>query len=149
MPLKISSNTKGTWITWETPDESLSATFRIKPEMDDSEILKTLVKATVFISRQMGEMEAEISLLEAEIFGAAAAPQSSPASPGHGTAASVSEGHVPSAATRIAMPDPAKLSDRPSDGGPVNSHFGWGSAPTQQVPARLAGEWELIPPGEE
>lgn len=154
MPLKVSSNTKGTWITWETPDESLSATFRIKPEMSEEEILKTLVKAVIFIGNQMGIMAAEIAELELAIMGStaptAATATASETTPAR-TAGSAAAPPGLSTAQRVPMMPPASLSDLPNGGVPITT-FGWGSMPTRSVPAELAapeaGGWEMIPPEE-
>lgn len=143
MPLKVSSNNKGVWITWESPDESQSATFRIKPEMDEAEMLAMLVKATTFIAKQMGEISQQIAELEMELLGGTTPSPASSVKP-----ASIP---TPPGAPRIQMMSPASLSDAPAGGAPV--HFGWGETPPRasggpQVPGHLAGEWELIPPGE-
>lgn len=160
MPLKVSSNTKGTWITWETPDESLSATFRIRPEMPEDEMLGVLVKATTFIANQMGIMASQIAELELAIMGSGASPAENrtpnPAMTTGMTSLQATPNPGPSTADpnalRVPMMSPASLSDKPSDGGPANDHFGWSSMPTTSVPPELAdpkaGGWELIPPGE-
>lgn len=129
MPLKMSSNSKGTWITWEAEDESLTATFRVKPEMSDQEILATLMKATAFIAKQMG------------------IPQDGPASPPGATVGAASTPTAPPNAPRVAMMPPASLSDLPAGGAPADT-FGWSSLPTMSVPENLSGDWEMIPPGE-
>lgn len=158
MPLRVSSNNKGTWITWETPDESLSATFRIKPEMSEEEILKTLVKAVIFIGNQMGIMATEIAELELAIMGSV---PGTPSTMTTTTGTTLSTARPASAATgsapvdpnaqRVPMMPPASLSDLPNGGVPITT-FGWGSMPTTSVPAELAapeaGGWEMIPPGE-
>ena len=148
MPLKVSSNSTGVWITWEMPDESMSATFRIKTKASDEEILRTLVKATTFIAKQMGEIDLEIAELELAI------RRPNAASTGVGSVSSPAATAGPPTdpnAERIPMTSPASLSDRPSDGGPVST-FGWSSMPTVSVPSSLAdpkgGGWEMIPPGE-
>lgn len=148
MPLKVSSNNKGTWITWETPDESVSSTFRIKPEDDDEKVLAILFKATRFIAAQMGAMAVEIAELEMEIRGGAPTDASAMRStPRTATTAAPATAVDPNA-PRIPMMSPASLSDKPSDGGPVNPEFGWASMPTNAIPEPLAGQWEMIPPGE-
>lgn len=139
MPLKVSSNSSGTWITWEMPDESVSTTFRLKTKMTDEEILKTLVKAASFISKEMGLMQDEIALLEAEIGGVAQGVATSPTAPA--TTAIATDPSTP----RIPMMSPASLSDQPA-GGAVP--FGWGDYPTTTVPEHLQAAWEIIPPGE-
>lgn len=145
MPLKMSSNARGIWITWEAPDESRSMTYRIKPEMDDADMLRILTRAVVTIGKEMGETNLEIAELEMVIRGPNAA------STGAGSASSPAATAGPPTdpnAERIPMTSPASLSDRPSDGGPVST-FGWGSMPTTSVPAPLAdpknGGWEMIP----
>lgn len=158
MTLKVSSNSTGVWITWEMPDESMSATFRIKTKSSDQEILKTLVKATTFIASQMNLVDQEIAELESAIRGSGASgtfgPTTDSTSSAHQTQAATqgasSTPSVPSG-ERIVM-TPAALSDRPSDGGPVSPNFGWSSMPTTSVPKNLTteqgGGWEMIPPGE-
>lgn len=145
MPLKVSSNSTGTWITWEKPDESVSTTYRLKTKMTDEEILKTLVRAVTFISREMGLLQAEIAQLELEIMGTppggeTASVTLTPASAPAPTATAPSASPIP-------MMPPASLSDRPADGGPVTT-FGWDSMPTTTVPQHLQQAWEIIPPGE-
>lgn len=142
MPLKVSSNSKGTWITWETPDESVSSTFRIKPEDEDEKVLAILFKATRFIAAQMGAMAVEIAELEMEIRGTGEVATTSPTAPVE--TARATDPNAP----RIPMMSPASLSDKPADGGPVNTEFGWASMPTTSIPEPLASQWEMIPPGE-
>jgi len=155
MPLKVSSNSKGTWITWTTPDESVSSTFRVNPEAPDEKILEVLFKATRFIAAQMGALAVEIAELELEIMGTTAAPTPQPAL-GPASRMTTTTTTAPSGpsmadpnAERILM-TPAK-SDLPAGGVPITT-FGWSSMPTTSVPAELAapeaGGWEMIPPGE-
>lgn len=146
MPLRVSSNSKGTWITWETPDESVSSTFRIKPEDPEEKILETLVKAVRFISAQTGQLQLEIAELEAEIVGG---PASTATNPTKRSVTSTGPATLPDpSAPRVPMMPPASLSDQPAGGPPVQT-FGWGSMPTRHVPPELAADWSLIPPGEE
>jgi hypothetical protein len=152
MPLKVSSNNRGTWITWTTPDESVSSTFRINPEAPDEKILEVLFKATRFIAAQMGSLAVEIAELELEIMGTTPGPSA------HATAMDAVKRPAPAtAAPAVADPNaerilmtPAK-SDLPAGGVPITT-FGWSSMPTTSVPAELAapdaGGWEMIPPGE-
>lgn len=149
MPIKTTSNDKGMWITWETPDEGVSTTFRIRKTDSDSEVLGKLFRLTRFIATQMDEMATEIAELELEIMG-----ESAPVIPSRTVApavnAAASSPPDPSA-PRILMTSPASLSDQPAGGAPVST-FGWGSMPTTSVPAQLAapeaGGWEMIPPEE-
>lgn len=141
MPLKVSSNAKGTWITWEAIDESQTSTWRIKTEMTDPEMLAVLVKAATFIGKELNLMTLEIAELEAAIRGTAPAGQST--QPTSTPAAS-----APPGALQIPMMPPASLSDLPNGGPPVQT-FGWASMPTTTVPAELAQDWEMIQPGEE
>lgn len=153
MPIKATSNDKGIWITWETPDEGISTTFRLMKKDSDEEILSKLFRLTRFISAQMGELNSEIAELELEIRGsdaAAALPHSAAQGPAP-SASSEPAATVPPNATRILMPPPGSLSDLPNGGPPVST-FGWGSMPTTSVPSSLAdpknGGWEMIPPEE-
>lgn len=143
MPIKVTSNSDGVWITWGTPDEGVSTTFRIKKSDPDEEILKKLVRLTRFIGSQMGELMAEITELETEILGGAQGATTSPPAPA--TTATVADPSAP----RILMTP--QTSDLPAGGAPVET-FGWGSMPTTSVPPQLAapeaGGWEMIPPGE-
>lgn len=144
MPIKVTSNNDGAWITWATPDEGVSTTFRIKKTDPDEVVLEKLVKLTRFIGSQMGELATEIAELEMEILGTApTAPDLQPAQ-----AAPVP---APPDAPRIPMMSPASLSDAPAGGAPVET-FGWSSYPTTTVPEHLAsatgGGWEMIPEGE-
>lgn len=150
MPLKVTSNDTGVWVTWGTPDEGISTTFRMKKTDSDEEILKKLIKMTRFIASQMGELAAEIEDLEMAILGSAApTPQLA-----QGTASPTPQ-RTPnpglSDAPRIQMMPPGSLSDAPAGGAPTQT-FGWDSMPTTSVPAELAapeaGGWEMIPPGE-
>lgn len=153
MPLKVTSNDTGVWVTWGTPDEGISTTFRIKKTDSDDEILKKLIRLTRFIASQMGELASEIETLEAEIMGTSA-PAPAPATmstPQTATTASSTPVVPDPSAPRIPMMSPASLSDLPAGGAPVST-FGWGSMPTTSVPAQLAapeaGGWEMIPPEE-
>lgn len=154
MPLKVTSNSSGLWITWTTPDEGMSATFRIRTSMDDEEILKQLMKATTFISSQMGMLQTEIDLLEAEIRGSAPTAATATKTPGASPVRTVESAPATAPdpnAPRIPMMSPASLSDAPAGGAPVET-FGWSSYPTTTVPGHLAdpknGGWEMIPEGE-
>lgn len=145
MPIKTTSNDKGMWITWETPDEGVSTTFRIRKTDSDSEVLGKLFRLTRFIAAQMDEMATEIAELELEILGGARGATTSLPAPA--TTATATDPSAP----RIPMMSPASLSDQPAGGAPVST-FGWGSMPTTSVPAQLAapeaGGWEMIPPEE-
>jgi hypothetical protein len=151
VPLKVSSNSNGTWITWENPDETQSATFKIKAKDSEEKILQTLVKAVIFIGKQMNLMQTEIALLEAErTVPTATAPVPGVAPGTARTAASGTNGPTtpPPNAERIAMMSPESLPDTPA--------FGW-EAPgavravpnMPALPAHLQGEWEVIQPGED
>lgn len=146
MPIKVTSNDKGVWITWGTPDEGISTTFRLAKADPDEEILKKLIRLTRFIASQMGELATEIEELEIAILGSSAI--GTPAI----TASKASPAPVPDPnAPRIQMTPPASLSDQPAGGPPVST-FGWSSMPTTAVPSELSaperGGWEMIPPEE-
>lgn len=150
MPLKMSSNSKGTWITWESEDDRRSATFKIKATDTDQEILATLIKATRFISAQM-EQPAQLDLEIMSTTPGVSAPATATGAVKHLAPAIAAPVAADPNAPRVPMMPPASLSDRPSDGGPTST-FGWSSMPTTTVPAELAapqaGGWEMIPPGE-
>lgn len=162
MPLKVSSNQDSLWVTWTSPDEDRTSTFRIRKTDPDEEVLKKLVRLTRFIASQMDEQTLEIAELELAIRGTAA-PTQRLALEGvdrtTGTTATTSlttPALGPSTADpnapKILMTPPASLSDQPAGGPPPISTFGWGSMPTVSVPAELAapaaGGWEMIPPEE-
>lgn len=129
-------------LTWTTP--TMEASWKVRPQMEEAEILDTLERVVRFVRTQNGEPTFPVRYPDAP--GAPSAmtpgiplPQPTPA-PG------------PSTAPRVPMMPPASLSDRPSDGGrPGNQEF-WESMPTLAVPEHLAressGGWEMIPPGE-
>lgn len=155
MPLKVSTRNKTVIITWENPDQSQSAEFRIRPTMTEEEMLEVLVKATTFIAKQMGEISSQIEELELEIKGAVSGSDAGAAPDGFALqTASVPSVKQDSAATapdpnapRIPMMPPVSLSDQPAGGPPVST-FGWSDMPTMHVPPELAQSWEMIPPGE-
>lgn len=155
MPIKATSNDKGMWITWETPDEGISTTFRLKKGDSDQEILGKLFRLTRFIASQMGELATEIAELELQILGSAPVGPGSSASanPSATSASTPSAGPTatpPTDAPRIQMPSPATLSDKPAGGLPPRDGFGWGDMPTTVTPDMAASPmgWEMIPPGE-
>jgi hypothetical protein len=140
--IKVSHNNKGTWITWEAEDQSLSATFRIKPEMTDEETIQTLARAVNFIATQMGVMGTALVTMPSS---ATQTPSFTKASGIASPAGAVSPPDPN--APRVPMMPPASLSDQPAGGAPVDA-FGWSSLPTHSVPGNLAGDWEMIPEGE-
>jgi hypothetical protein len=144
MPLKVSTRNKTVIITWENPDQSQSAEFRIRPTMTEEEMLEVLVKATTFIAKQMGEISSQIAELELEITGTTPGP-SAPATTALQAPAPVQPADP--SAPRIPMMPPVSLSDQPAGGPPVST-FGWSDMPTMHVPPELASSWEMIPPGE-
>lgn len=144
MPIKATSNDKGMWITWETPDEGISTTFRIRKTDKDEEVLGKLFRLTRFIASQMDQMQTEIAELETQILGADAAASGFP--PSVPTASKADAQSAPPDAPRILMTP--QTSDLPAGGPPVQT-FGWADMPTRHVPPELASTWEMIPPGEE
>lgn len=148
MPLKASSNDKAMWVTWGTPDEGVSTTFRINKSDPDEEVLAKLVRLTRFIASQMDQQATEIAELEQAIRGQSPAEAEKTSAATARTATPSSNPNAP----RIPMPSPASLSDLPAGGLPPASHFGWADMPTTSVPEHLAkpeaGAWEMIPPNE-
>lgn len=137
MPLKLTKATKtGELVfTWTADDGSFDATWRVKAESEEDEILDTLTKVVRFVRTQRAETIAQVQEIEDFL-------------------RTDSEGEwktaptVPAEAERIPM-GPPRASDLPSDGGPVN---GWAvMASRPQIPATSANGpmgWEYIPPGE-
>lgn len=152
MPIKVTSNDKGVWITWGTPDEGISTTFRLAKADPDEEILKKLIRLTRFIASQMGELATEIEELEISILGSAPTGATATTSPARTPVSTAPLAVAPDPnAPRIQMTPPASLSDQPAGGPPVST-FGWSSMPTTAVPSELSaperGGWEMIPPEE-
>ncbi len=132
-------------LTWkvDTEAQTMEASWKIRPSMTEQEKLDTLVKATVFIGRQMGAMPESI-----QIPGAGTATPSAIATPPNPPETSGPNSSGSSKGT-ILTPTAMTLAGKPSDGGPAaryDEKF-WQDMPTNMVPGHLASSWEMDPDG--
>jgi hypothetical protein len=128
----------------------MEASWKIRPKATEEEILSTLERVIRFVRSQNQQDAVAISELERDLgvpVTTAATSSTTPTATAASPSAAAGTGGLDSA-PRVQMMPPGSLSDRPSDGGPTQDNFGWGSMPTTTVPAHLQQAWEIIPPGE-
>jgi len=119
-------------LKWESP--TMEASWKIRPQMSEGEMLQTLERVTQFVRAQYGQTLAGSPMPSAASAMAAGIPETpiAPALP-------------QTEVGKILMAPPTALSDAPAGGlPPVNKEF-WESMPTLEVPGNLAPSWEMDP----
>lgn len=142
MPLSLKTVKGVVTLTWSSP--TMEASWKIRPQMTEMEMMDTLCRVVIFVNsqnRELGKMEYELlgDASAAGMSGEGNAPASSASQPGT---------QAPAQAGRILMGPPATVSDRPSDGGVPQGNIDFTSLPTTTVPAELQQTWEMAPPEE-
>lgn len=145
MPIEIKMVNRALTLTWTNEDQTTEASWKIRPDLQETEKLAVLRRALTF-------MESQLGIVSTPVIMSRAPGSTSPTAPATGATTDAPR-EAPQGLLLPTM-SPAQLSDRPSDGGPpvgsMSQKF-WEGMPTTVTPDLAApgrGGWEMMPPEE-